>query len=121
MSSSIKNRNMLVFRITDHLDQSFNDRPIPFSKNRNFILDLLGQSLREALAARRDSARSAHETARAQPSAATAARAAQEQALAVAKERVSAHRADRAHCADIRLGAGHKKNRPLRACATNFA
>ncbi|MEC8180041.1 MAG: chromosome segregation protein, partial [Pseudomonadota bacterium] len=47
--------------------------------------------------ARRDAARSAHETARAQLSAATAARAAQEQALAVAKERVSAHRADRAH------------------------
>ena len=51
----------------------------------------------EALATRRDAARSAHETARGQLSAATAARAAQEQALAVAKERVSAHRADRAH------------------------
>ena len=58
---------------------------------------LAGLTDPEALAARRDSARSAHETARAQLSAATAARAAQEQALAVAKERVSAHRADRAH------------------------
>ncbi|GAB5349971.1 AAA family ATPase [Alteriqipengyuania sp. 357] len=51
----------------------------------------------EALAARRDAARERHETARGQLSAATAARAAQEQALAVAKERVSAHRADRQH------------------------
>ena len=51
----------------------------------------------EALASRRDAARTAHETARAQLTAATAARAAQEQALAVAKERVSAHNADRAH------------------------
>jgi len=50
-----------------------------------------------ALASRRDAARSTHETARAQLSAATAARAAQEQALAVAKERVSAHKADRSH------------------------
>ncbi|MEL7683642.1 AAA family ATPase [Citromicrobium bathyomarinum] len=58
---------------------------------------LAGLTDPEALAARRDAARSAHETARAQLSAATAARAAQEQALAVAKERVSAHRADRAH------------------------
>jgi len=51
----------------------------------------------EALASRRDAARTAHETARAQLTAATAARAAQEQALAVAKERVSAHKADRSH------------------------
>ena len=51
----------------------------------------------EALASRRDAARSAHETARGQLSAATAARAAQEQALAVARERVSAHKADRSH------------------------
>lgn len=51
----------------------------------------------EALASRRDAARERHETARANLSAASAARAAQEQALAVAKERVSAHRADRAH------------------------
>ena len=51
----------------------------------------------EALASRRDAARSAHETARGQLSAATATRAAQEQALAVAKERVSAHKADRSH------------------------
>lgn len=58
---------------------------------------LAGLTDPEALAARRDATRSAHETARAQLSAATAARAAQEQALAVAKERVSAHRADRAH------------------------
>ncbi|MEL7707764.1 AAA family ATPase [Citromicrobium bathyomarinum] len=58
---------------------------------------LAGLTDPEALAARRDAARTAHETARAQLSAATAARAAQEQALAVAKERVSAHRADRAH------------------------
>jgi chromosome segregation protein len=58
---------------------------------------LAGLTDPEALAARRDAARSAHENARAQLSAATAARAAQEQALAVAKERVSAHRADRSH------------------------
>ncbi|MAK97953.1 MAG: chromosome segregation protein [Citromicrobium sp.] len=51
----------------------------------------------EALASRRDAAHTAHETARAQLAAATAARAAQEQALAVAKERVSAHKADRSH------------------------
>ena len=51
----------------------------------------------EALASRRDAARESYETARGRLSAATAARAAQEQALAVAKERVSAHRADRAH------------------------
>ena len=51
----------------------------------------------EALASRRDAARTAHETARAQLTATTAARAAQEQALAVAKERVSAHKADRSH------------------------
>ncbi|MEL7691537.1 chromosome segregation SMC family protein [Citromicrobium bathyomarinum] len=51
----------------------------------------------EALASRRDTARTGHETARAQLTAATAARAAQEQALAVAKERVSAHKADRSH------------------------
>ncbi|NCP20001.1 MAG: AAA family ATPase [Erythrobacter sp.] len=51
----------------------------------------------EALASRRNAARERHETARGQLSAATAARAAQEQALAVARERVSAHKADRSH------------------------